>query len=116
MYFAQELARRLAGTGITALAIDPGPVASGIADNETGLLAAVGQRVVKRFFPAPEIAARPALALATEPRFGEPAMSGAYFLKSERKQPRLDPRQPDLGARLWALSAELTGVDPAPLG
>jgi retinol dehydrogenase-12 len=112
LFFARELAGRLAGSGVTVNSVDPGPIASGIADGKGGLLAPFASAVIKRVFPAPEKAARTTLHLATSPDLD--GVSGTYWRFMERKEPRYAPADPDLGARLWAWSVHRTGVDFPP--
>jgi retinol dehydrogenase-12 len=109
LFFLRELAPRLAGTGVTANAVDPGPVASGIADGHPGLVAPVASWLIKRLFPSPEKAARTTIHLATSPDLV--GIHGTYWRFMEPKAPRYAPDRPDLGPRLWVWSVARTGVD-----
>ncbi|MBI5487077.1 MAG: SDR family NAD(P)-dependent oxidoreductase [Deltaproteobacteria bacterium] len=109
LFFQRELARRLAGTRVTVNAVDPGPVASGIADHEPGLVAPVASWLLKRVFPSPERAARTAIHLAVAPELD--GVSGTYWRFMERKEPRYAPDRPDVATRLWDWSVERTGAD-----
>ncbi|MBI5499203.1 MAG: SDR family NAD(P)-dependent oxidoreductase [Deltaproteobacteria bacterium] len=109
LFFQRELARRLAGTGVTVNAVDPGPVASGIADHEPGLVAPAASWLIKRLFPSPEKAARTAMHLAASPDLD--GVSGTYWRFMERKEPRYAPDRPDMDRLLWAWSVARTGVD-----
>ncbi|MCA9694220.1 MAG: SDR family NAD(P)-dependent oxidoreductase [Myxococcales bacterium] len=111
IYFTRELARRLEGTGVTAVAVDPGPIASGIAGDNPGLIAALARPLIRRYFPPPAVAAQSALELAVKGDIAD--LQGAYFHKRARKEPRLD-RDPELGAKLWAWSVDKAGVDLDP--
>jgi NAD(P)-dependent dehydrogenase (short-subunit alcohol dehydrogenase family) len=107
-YFAQELARRLDGTGVTVNVVDPGPVASGIADREPGLLAALARPLIRHLFPSPERAARTAVHLAASPDLA--GATGRYW---RFMAPKAHRRPPDRAVidRLWAESARLSGAD-----
>ena len=114
VHFTLELARRLEGSGVTANAVDPGPVASNIGADNPGMLYSLARPMI-RLFPSAERAARTAMLVACEPELSE--QSGAYF-RSRRKRARLKPaEQPRVGAELWRRTAELLGIDfgaPAP--
>ena len=109
LFFQRDLARRLEGTRVTVNAVDPGPVASGIADHEAGLIAPVASWLIKRVFPPPEKAARTAMHLATAPELD--GVNGTYWRFMERKEPRYAPDDPGVARRLWDWSVERTGVD-----
>ena len=114
VHFNRALALRLDGTGVTVNACDPGPVASGIADHEPGLVAALASRLLPLVFPAPEQAARTALHLAVDPLFER--QSGAYWRFLKRRLPSLGLEPDATERRLWELSVARTGVDFPALG
>ena len=103
-----ELARRLAGRGVTVNAVDPGPVASNIGANNPGLAYRIASPIIRRLCPSPDRAARTALMLATDPKL-EAATGGCY--RSLRRRERPLAFDAELGDRLWRASAELTRVD-----
>ena len=107
VYFTRELSRRLAGTGITANAVDPGPVRSNIA-NKPGALAKLANAIIQLTFPRPEIAARTAVFCASSPEME--GRSGGYYRFMKKKEPRVST-DPDFGAKLWEITARLIGVD-----
>lgn len=106
-YFTQELARRLGGTGMTANALDPGPMASGIA-KKPGLIPRIADAIIQLTFPAPARAARTAIYLASSPEVE--GVTGKYFRFMKMKDPKLKSG-PDFHGRLWEISARLTGAD-----
>lgn len=115
LYFTYELARRLAGSGVTVNAVDPGPVASEIADDNPGLTAPLASWLIKRIFPSPERAAATAMHLCAAANTQK--LNGTYWRFMAPQQPRFDRRRPWLGETLWRISAERTGADwPAPAG
>lgn len=106
--FTQELARRLAGSGVTVNAVDPGPVQSRIGQNNPGIAADLLAVVMRYAFPEADWAARTAVWLAAAPELAE--VSGAYFKFGSRRQAR-PGSAPTTASRLWELSARLTGAD-----
>lgn len=106
--FTRELARRLAGTGVTAQSQHPGLVATRFADNNGGLTR-IGARIVKSLFAiTPAEGARTMIYLASAPDVPDPP--GHYFAKSAPANPTAIAQDDAAAARLWALSADLTGV------
>jgi NAD(P)-dependent dehydrogenase (short-subunit alcohol dehydrogenase family) len=101
--FTRELARRLAGTGVSAYAFHPGFVASGFGNG--GALVALGQR----FALSPEQGAQPLVRLAAAPDV--PAPSGNYF--DRLRAPGRLPKQADdegLAKALWSASEVRAGL------
>lgn len=108
VYFTLELARRLGDAGVTVNAVDPGPIASNIGANNTGLAYRIAGPLIKGLFPSAERAARTALMVATDPTLGD--ATGGYWRSRKRREHPLD-FDAELSERLWRMSAELTGVD-----
>ena len=104
--FTVELARRLAGTGVTANALHPGVVATSIVDDNP--LMRLGSRLVRPFMLSPRDGARTTIHLASSPDAA--GVSGAYFIRSRgaRQDPAAD--DPDLAARLWSALETLAGA------
>lgn len=109
VYFTRELARRLRGQGVTANAVDPGPVASRIASHAGGLTGAAAERLIHLLFPSADRAARTAVYLAASPQVAR--ISGCYFKFMKLRTPRVDPDEVATARRLWELSARLTGQE-----
>lgn len=107
--FTCELAKRLANTGVTVNAVDPGPVASGIGSNNPGLAYSLASLMIKYLFPSPRRAARTALCLATSAEVAHE--SGSYYKFGTRRAPRADATDEELARRLWEISVRMTGVD-----
>ncbi len=107
VYFTLELARRLEGSGVTVNAVDPGPIASGIA-KKPGLLARIADAIIQLTFPKPDRAARTAIYLASSPDVE--GLSGTYWRFMKRKDPKV-PGGEAFGARLWEITAAMAGID-----
>jgi NAD(P)-dependent dehydrogenase (short-subunit alcohol dehydrogenase family) len=108
IYFTTELARRLAGSGVTANCLHPGTVATGYArdGDATGVLA-FGVKVIKPFVLSAEQGARTSIYLASSPDVAE--VTGEYFVKSRARRPSKVARDADAARRLWDISDELVG-------
>lgn len=104
--FTFELARRLEGRGVTSNCLHPGMVATGIGD--TGGVAGLAWRLMKPFMLTPAEGAETALYLASSPAVA--GITGTYFVEKRAAQP--DPIALDraLQARLWDVSARMTGL------
>ena len=109
--FTRELARRLAGTGVTANVVHPGSVATNI-----GSPGRFVSSVTRRILLSPEQGAATSLHVATAPDGA--AVTGAYFARSARADGKLSrrARDDDLAARLWARSEELVAPPSEPAG
>ena len=106
--FTVELARRLAGTGVTANALHPGFVASGFARNN-GLAYRIGMTLLRPVEISPERGAQTAIYLASSPAVAD--VTGKYFAKSRPATPSTAARDEAAARRLWELSARLTGLE-----
>jgi NAD(P)-dependent dehydrogenase (short-subunit alcohol dehydrogenase family) len=109
LYFTLELARRIEGTGVTANAVDPGPVASNIAANNPGVLYSLAKPMIRYLFPSAARAARTCLRVATDPALER--SSGGYWRSLRRRERPLAQPDPELAAGLWREAVRLTGVD-----
>lgn len=107
LLFTQELARRIAGSGVTANALHPGGIRSNLGRSE-GRALEVLRRVVGLFLKTPEEGARTSLHLACSPELE--GVSGRYFAKCRERTPAAHARDPELARRLWERSEELTGL------
>ncbi len=110
--FTRALARRLAGTGVTANCLHPGVVATGFGgDGDLRGLNALMFRLMKVFLPGPEAGARTSVLLATSPDLA--TVSGSYFEKGKQVTPGGLATDDDLAEQLWEVSARLVGVETA---
>ncbi|RAI39353.1 hypothetical protein CH341_26035 [Rhodoplanes roseus] len=103
--FTRELARRLAGTGVTANCLHPGFVDTGFGNNNGGLYG-LGIRLAKRFFALPlDEGARTSIHVATAPEFA--TTTGAYVVRSRVAEPSAAAQDDDTARRLWDASLSL---------
>ena len=107
--FTQELARRLAGTGVTAYALHPGVVASDIWRRVPW----PARRLMTMRMISTEEGARTSVYCATSPDVrGD---SGLFYDKCAIREPSR-VATPELAAELWRRSEEWTGLRPATPG
>jgi len=104
--FTRELARRLAGSGVTANCLHPGLVASRFGDEAGGWTARLFP-LVKRFAISPEQGADTIVYLASSPEVA--AISGEYFDKRKVRKPSAAAQDDGAAALLWEKSVALAG-------
>jgi NAD(P)-dependent dehydrogenase (short-subunit alcohol dehydrogenase family) len=102
--FTRELARRLAGTGVTANCLHPGFVATRFGDGSGGFLQTI-MPVAKLFAISPERGAETIVYLASSPEAA--AVTGRYFVKRAPHAPTREAQDDIAAARLWAVSEAL---------
>ncbi|MDB5987004.1 MAG: short-chain dehydrogenase [Nevskia sp.] len=105
--FSQELARRLAGTGVSANALDPGFNVTGLG-RELGFAAVVLERLLRALHVGdPARGTSIIVRLATDPQFR--GTTGGYFSVKEAQS--LTPASPggdqELQTKLWAQTEQL---------
>jgi NAD(P)-dependent dehydrogenase (short-subunit alcohol dehydrogenase family) len=107
--FTRELARRLAGTSVTANAFHPGFVATRFGDESGGFLS-YGIRFAKKLFGlTPEQGAETLIYLAASPEVE--GVTGRYFCRCRPSTPTREAQDDASARRLWAESTRLAGVD-----
>ena len=106
--YTRELARRLAGTGITANCLHPGFVATRFGDQSGGLLSNV-VRIAKAFAISPEEGAATIVYLASSPDVAN--VSGGYFYKCRPATPSKEAQDDAAAKRLWWETATLAGIE-----
>jgi NAD(P)-dependent dehydrogenase (short-subunit alcohol dehydrogenase family) len=105
--FTRALAKRLDGSGVMAVCLHPGVVATGIGGGGGGLLR-LGWNIAKPFLLTPEKGAETSLFLATE---ADPTrFHGAYVDNKRIVEPDRPARDDALAERLWEESARLVGL------
>jgi NAD(P)-dependent dehydrogenase (short-subunit alcohol dehydrogenase family) len=107
LLFTQELARRIAGSGVTVNALHPGGIRSNLGRTE-GRVAEAVRKLVGLFLKSPEEGARTSLYLACSPEVE--GVTGRYFASCRERTPAEHARDPELARRLWERSEELTGL------
>ncbi len=105
--FTRELARRLAGTGVTSNCFHPGFVATRFGDRSGGL-GALGIRLAKIMALSPAEGAKTLVYLAASPDVE--GVSGEYFHLARHARPSRAARDDHAARRLWAESERLAGL------
>ncbi|MEW6270876.1 MAG: SDR family oxidoreductase [Thermodesulfobacteriota bacterium] len=107
--FTRELARRIAGSGVTANCMHPGVVATGFAaDGDTSGVFALLMRVARPFMLTPEQGCDTLVWLASSPEVE--GVSGEYFHKRRRRRPSRHALDDAAARRLWEASVAMTGA------
>ncbi|HEX4113869.1 MAG TPA: SDR family oxidoreductase [Stellaceae bacterium] len=105
--FTRELARRLAGSEVTANCLHPGFVATRFG-NDNGLIARVGIRIAQLGAIPVAKGAETIVYLASSPEVA--GASGGYYQKSRLARPSAEAQSDEAASRLWAESARLSGM------
>lgn len=106
--FTYELARRLAGSGVTANVLHPGVVRSGFGSEDSGRWMRVMLPVVRPFMKTPEQGAQTSIHLASSPEVE--GVSGRYFANRRVRRSSSASYDTTTAARLWDVSADLVGL------
>ena len=108
--FTYELARRLAGTGVTATVLHPGVVRTAFGREDAGRFMRLMLPLVTPFMKSPEQGAATSIYLASSPEMA--GVTGVYFADRRAKQSSKSSYDLDLARRLWEVSADLAGAEP----
>jgi retinol dehydrogenase 12 len=104
--FTRELARRLAGTGVTANCLHPGAVATRFGDSSGGMLRRL-LPVLRLLFISPEQGADTIIYLASSPEVEK--TTGEYFVKRKITAPSVAAQDDAAAKKLWEASETLAG-------
>lgn len=102
--FTYELARRLAGTGVSVNCVHPGTVRSGFGREGSAVLR-LGLRLAAPFLPRPEAGADTVIWLASSPEVN--GITGKYFHKRQARPSSAASYDEATAKRLWDESAAL---------
>jgi NAD(P)-dependent dehydrogenase (short-subunit alcohol dehydrogenase family) len=108
--FTYELARRLAGSGVTANALHPGFVATNFGKNGSALWGATFT-ALRPFMISPEKGAATSIYLAASPQVE--GATGGYYAKSRLARSSALSHDEASARRLWEVSERLTGLPAA---
>jgi len=107
--FTRELARRLAGTGVTANSFHPGVVATRFGSASGGLTSRL-LPLARPFFSSPDEGADTLVYLASSPEVTN--VTGAYFVRRKVAEPSAAARDDAAAKKLWDASEALAGPQP----
>ena len=108
LYFTTELARRLAGSGVTVNAAHPGAVRTDLGQNNDAPILKLLTGLVRPFFRSPERGAETSVWLCASPAVE--GVTGRYFADCRERAPHRLASDPVVAQRLWQESAKLTGL------
>ncbi len=109
--FTRELARRWAGRQVTVNSVHPGEVATSFGYKSGGLIP-LAFAFIHLFGSSPETGARRLVRLASAREHA--GTTGRYFYKETLSRPNPEAEDDHNAARLWQVTAGLTGIDSAP--
>lgn len=110
--FTYELARRLAGSGVTANVFEPGFVNTNMPQQIRGALS-LFVRLAQPWMSTPDQAAQTAIYLASSPNVQD--VSGKFW--SSKQKPVSSSKlsyDPAVAHRLWQISEQMVGLDRVP--
>jgi len=103
--FTYELARQLAGSGVTVNSLEPGMVVTDFGRGYTGFKAFMS-KMWRVFMKSPAQGAETSIYLATSPEVA--GLSGKHFVKKQAVEFSKETYNETAAGRLWTVSAELT--------
>jgi retinol dehydrogenase-12 len=107
--FNRELARRIAGSGVTANCLHPGFVATRFGDDSGGLMRTVLKVAKPIGAISPEEGAKTIIYLASSPQVN--TISGEYFYECKPATPTAEARSDQDARRLWEISETIAGLN-----
>ena len=109
--FTYELARRLAGSGVTANALHPGVVRTNFGREDSKGWMRLMLPVIRPFLKSPERGAATSVYLASSAEVE--GVTGRYFANNKPKTSSKASQDTAAAARLWDVSASLVGIPSA---
>jgi NAD(P)-dependent dehydrogenase (short-subunit alcohol dehydrogenase family) len=109
--FTYELARRLAGTGVTATVLHPGVVSTRFGSEDPSLIFKVLVPFYRPFMKTPRQGAATSIYLASSPKVA--GVTGMYFANGRPQSSNKASYDESAAARLWQVSARLVGLTAA---
>jgi NAD(P)-dependent dehydrogenase (short-subunit alcohol dehydrogenase family) len=106
--FTRELARRLAGSGVTVNAVHPGVVRTGLGQNNDAPILKLLTNLARPFFRSPEKGAETSIWACTAPELD--GVTGRYFSDRREAKPHANALDDAAALRLWDASAKLVGI------
>ena len=106
--FTYELARRLAGTGVTATALHPGMTNTSFSAEDPSRAFAPLVKVMRPFMKKSERGADTPVYLASSA--AAEGLTGQYFANRQSRKSNKSSYDTGATARLWQMSAELVGL------
>jgi len=106
--FTRELARRLAGSGVTVNAVHPGVVRTGLGQNNDAPILKFLTNLARPFFRSPEKGAETSIWACTAPELD--SVTGRYFSDRREQKPHANALDAAAASRLWDASAKLVGL------
>jgi NAD(P)-dependent dehydrogenase (short-subunit alcohol dehydrogenase family) len=104
LLFSYELARRVAGSGVVANAVTPGPVATNFGSGGNGMLR-MFPWIFQQIGTSPEQAAATIVQLASDPAFAQ--INGKAFYQQRELQTSSHSYDLQIQQRLWQVSEQL---------
>src|SRR5262249_45875222 len=109
--FTYELARRLAGSGVTANCLHPGVIGSNFG-SAGPVMIRLAMKLGRPFMKSPARGADTVIYLASSPEVE--GVSGKYFVNRRQARSNKESYDPAVAARLWKVSGELTAASDVP--
>ena len=108
LLFTRELARRLAGSGVTVNAVHPGVVRTELGQNNDAPFLKLLMNLARPFFRSPEKGAETSIWACTAPELE--GVTGRYFSDCRERKPHPNALDDAAARRLWDASAKLVGL------